>query len=728
MRARFSSYLAVLLIAVQVFAADNPNGSDSSSTSAVSFPRVIRFSGVLPGSGTAELVGVTFALYQDQTGGAPLWQETQNVRPDSAGHYSVLLGSTQKEGLPADLFAGNVARWLGVRVEGGDELARVLLASVPYAMKAGDAETLGGQPLSAFVLNTANAGTGAATKAITSESIAAAFTAPSPATSSVTITMNCLAMFSDNVGTVTNANVCQSATGVVGINTTNPNGQSNAKLHVNGNLLLYGQPTHQVQMIGTASAGRLGEDSSGFFFASDTQNRSIRFLTTPLGGALTTQMYIQPNGSVSIGTTAATNKLTVAGTIQSTSGGFVFPDASVQTKAINSIVGASQGGITANTSAGTVTLSADTSVVQQRVTGTCAAGAIFAIKQDGSVNCVIEGSGGSGPQPNFMTLLGDGPVDDASYAGLIAGRLISAYPLAITRVSIDAGVPGSGVCSPALARITNDSIFEDIPVGALNSTYDTGDHAMVFPAGTAVKLVLLYPAFCGLDYNNYYAGNQTGFTPQELSGTIRYELAQQNEATSCPGNLTLVNGSCLDLTSDPENCGTAGHACGHVANMFPTCTNGVCGTGACKYGFNTCSGTACAVNTQSDSNNCGYCGSVCPKSVSNGTTTGCTQGQCTFTCSQGYAACPYNGAGCFNLNTDMNHCGNCNRICSGNANNISCMAGQCNGSCNAGDVLCAQPSGYLNCISAASLASDPYNCGGCNIHCASGVCSQGQCQ
>src|SRR2546426_835453 len=36
--------------------------------------------------------------------------------------------------------------------EPGDEEQRALLVAVPYALKAADAETLGGKPLSAFVL------------------------------------------------------------------------------------------------------------------------------------------------------------------------------------------------------------------------------------------------------------------------------------------------------------------------------------------------------------------------------------------------------------------------------------------------------------------------------------------------------------------------------------------------------------------------------------------------
>jgi hypothetical protein len=47
---------------------------------------------------------------------------------------------------------GGEARWLGVQPEGQAEQPRVLLLRGPYALKAGDAQTLGGLPSSAFVL------------------------------------------------------------------------------------------------------------------------------------------------------------------------------------------------------------------------------------------------------------------------------------------------------------------------------------------------------------------------------------------------------------------------------------------------------------------------------------------------------------------------------------------------------------------------------------------------
>ena len=78
-------------------------------------PTLVSFSGVLTGSNgrpLTSITGVTFALYAEQEGGAPLWLETQNVQPDKNGNYSVMLGSTTSQGLPASVFVSGQARWL----------------------------------------------------------------------------------------------------------------------------------------------------------------------------------------------------------------------------------------------------------------------------------------------------------------------------------------------------------------------------------------------------------------------------------------------------------------------------------------------------------------------------------------------------------------------------------------------------------------------------------------
>jgi hypothetical protein len=117
-------------------------------------PSLVKFTGSLSdidGKPLSSTVGVTFLLYKEQTGGAPLWMETQNVQADKNGHYSVMLGMATAHGLPADVFVAGEARWLAVQPSGQAERPRTLLLSVPYALKALDAETLGGKPASAFL-------------------------------------------------------------------------------------------------------------------------------------------------------------------------------------------------------------------------------------------------------------------------------------------------------------------------------------------------------------------------------------------------------------------------------------------------------------------------------------------------------------------------------------------------------------------------------------------------
>jgi hypothetical protein len=118
-------------------------------------PHFVKFSGVLKNSAGVSrtgIVAIRFVIYGDETHGTPLWQEVQNTQLDQQGHYEVMLGSTGSEGIPMELFTSGEQRWLGVQalLPGREEEPRVLLVSVPYALEAADAQTLGGLPVSAF--------------------------------------------------------------------------------------------------------------------------------------------------------------------------------------------------------------------------------------------------------------------------------------------------------------------------------------------------------------------------------------------------------------------------------------------------------------------------------------------------------------------------------------------------------------------------------------------------
>ena len=229
-------------------------------------PRLMKYSGKAvdaQGKTFTGVVGITFAIYKDQTDGAPLWLETQNVQADAKGNYSAQLGATKSEGMALDLFSSGEARWLGVIVNGGEEQPRVLLLSVPYALKAADADTLGGLPASAFVQNAPIANSTATTT--TPEGTATASplaTGTTPVTTAGGMT-NKLAKF-DAKADITNSLIFDNGTNV-GIGNTAPA----AKLDVSGTGIFRGALTLPALASATASAGK---DSQPLNFTASAFN------------------------------------------------------------------------------------------------------------------------------------------------------------------------------------------------------------------------------------------------------------------------------------------------------------------------------------------------------------------------------------------------------------------------------------------------------------------------
>jgi hypothetical protein len=137
--------------------------SDASSGCTSDIPHLIRFSGQVKAAIASQtgIVSLRFTIYDSEKGGTALWQEVQNTQSDMLGRYEVLLGATSSEGVPPTVFSNGAQRWLGVQVlrSGSEEESRVALVSVPYAVKAGDAQTLGGLPASAFMRAQSTSGT-----------------------------------------------------------------------------------------------------------------------------------------------------------------------------------------------------------------------------------------------------------------------------------------------------------------------------------------------------------------------------------------------------------------------------------------------------------------------------------------------------------------------------------------------------------------------------------------
>jgi Stigma-specific protein, Stig1 len=188
---------------------------------------------------------------------------------------------------------------------------------------------------------------------------------------------------------------------------------------------------------------------------------------------------------------------------------------------------------------------------------------------------------------------------------------------------------------------------------------------------------------------------------------------------ACPTGQTKCGAVCVNLQSDSQNCGTCGTVCPAVANGMPVCTRGSCGF-ACSSGWANCDGNkanGCEANLNTDPRNCGTCGTVC----SSGAT--CVSGRCQQACPTGQTKC---GAVCVNLQSDPQNCGTCGSVCPVVANGTPiCARGSCGFACS---------SGWANCDGnkangcEANLNTDPRNCGTCGTVCSSGAtCSNGKC-
>lgn len=267
------------------FMASLAPAQQSTGSETPSIPHLIRFGGILkdvdgkPAQGT---VGVTFAFYKEERGGVPLWMETQNVIPDSFGRYSVMLGSTKSDGLPPDLFISKEARWLQVEPHGLPAPVRILLLSVPYALKAADAETIGGLPPSAFVLAPPTGATAP------SSNTASNTTTPPPASSVTTAggTVNLIPLWSTSTD-IENSAITQTGTGAtakIGINTAAPA----STLDVKGGVTVRGTLALPATGAATAIAGKTSQPAnlSATSFNSSTAasvNQSFQFKAEPAG-------------------------------------------------------------------------------------------------------------------------------------------------------------------------------------------------------------------------------------------------------------------------------------------------------------------------------------------------------------------------------------------------------------------------------------------------------------
>jgi hypothetical protein len=276
-----SALLGILLLSSMLSAQQ----AAISTNSVAVVPRLVNFSGKAvdaEGKAIAGVAGVTFAIYSEQNGGAPLWMETQNVQADSRGAYTAQLGVTKPSGLPLELFSTGEPRWLGVRVNGGEEQPRVLLLSVPYALKAADAETIGGLPPSAFMLAApaVSGGVSAASPASASSST------PPLAAVTGSGTASYVPLWT-GTSTIGNSAIFETGSGSsvkFGINTTTPQAMLDVKGSTTIRALLNLPATATATATSGANSNQIGLVASSFNSGTNAAaNQVFRWMAEPAG-------------------------------------------------------------------------------------------------------------------------------------------------------------------------------------------------------------------------------------------------------------------------------------------------------------------------------------------------------------------------------------------------------------------------------------------------------------
>jgi hypothetical protein len=278
-----------------------------------------------------------------------------------------------------------------------------------------------------------------------------------------------------------------------------------------------------------------------------------------------------------------------------------------------------------------------------------------------------------------------------------AASLVPDSAITVTRISAALKTAPDTSCKPTVLRVGNGSTGQDIVLTAGQSGDDSGAMSLPTAAGSTLQLQVQTPASCP----------QTN--PADANVLVEYRGQQSGDAQVCAQSGLACNGVCEETQSDQNNCG----ACGVVCPISQPCNAGSCG-GGCSSGLTAC-GSTC-LNLQTDPSNCGGCGNQCVAlPLPNPPVPVCQSG----TCQNSLTLCP-SGSGltlcsgaCVNTTSDSNNCGACGQVCGGGT---TCTNGHCTGgTCSSSQVFCPAAGACVD------LQTDPNNCGACGQQC--GTCT-----
>ncbi|MBI5478109.1 MAG: hypothetical protein HY906_04595, partial [Deltaproteobacteria bacterium] len=149
----------------------------------------------------------------------------------------------------------------------------------------------------------------------------------------------------------------------------------------------------------------------------------------------------------------------------------------------------------------------------------------------------------------------------------------------------------------------------------------------------------------------------------------------------CDAGFVECPGACVDLNTDPDNCGTCGWEC----TSAQVCRSSNCVANPCGTGYHDCPPAGCVTNN--DPNHCGASCAPCP--ADNGTAT-CDGVSCGLECDSGYHEC---GGLCVS-NASVLSCGqSCTACADPTHGSPTCDGTRCGVTCDGGYKPCG-----LDCL------------------------------